>query len=784
MKKVSIIIPVFNVGRYIGDCLESLVNQTLKDIEIICVDDASTDNSLQIIKDYKSKDDRIKIIEYTSNKSASQARKDGVMKSDSEYILFLDGDDFLERNACEELYEEVKNHNVEILHFGTNIINAGGAPQKRIQNLEKLLLPYNEKLSGIQVFEGCFKEKKYRFTLWNKMYSASLCKKAFSFIKDGSFPKAQDLYAFFILCYFADSYYGIDKCYYNYRFGSGITGNMVITLEQLRKYGTSCYVAEAIEEFIINENRIEEHGDIIKNIRADLLNDGVSNWFHYLPDHFAAAGFDILTKYWKNTEIISNVCSKHYFERKRIAEKISGADILTPKKSEEIKTVGIFYYRLTWGGVQRVISILIPMYLEMGYKVVLFTDEYFKEKEYELPANVKRVVLPPSLTLKKDEYHQRAEIFQKELLNNEIDVLLYHASSSPKLIFDMMLIKMLGIPVILSVHEYAFQAMLSMNIDMVTRPSVFRLADHVSVLSKIEEKYWHILGVHAKYIPNPVDIALKTRDISKVENNSILWIGRLDFRTKQCMDFVYIMDQVVQEIPDAKLLVVGNEVTKEANLQLEEKIEEYQLQDNIILCGPSNDVGKYYERAAVHLLTSVSETFPMTIVESKAYGVPLVMYEIPYLEIVQDKRGFASVAQGDTKAMAQEIISLLKDKKYRETMGAEAQKSLIKFKEIDLKHEWKTLLENVCYNQEGDFEPLALNDKHLRIMMDSMLFHYNVGCKNKNKEIWELRKELKKANAKVKKTKNSATFRVGKLIVFIPRKIVRILIKIKKALIN
>ena len=69
-------------------------------------------------------------------------------------------------------------------------------------------------------------------------------------------------------------------------------------------------------------------------------------------------------------------------------------------------------------------------------------------------------------------------------------------------------------------------------------------------------------------------------------------------------------------------------------------------------------------------------------------------------------------------------------------------------------------------------------------MMDSMLFHYNVGCKNKNKEIWELRRELKKANAKVKKTKNSITFRIGKLIVFIPRKIFGILIKIKKALIN
>ena len=94
--KISLIVPVFNVEKYVSKCLDSLVAQTLKDIEIICVDDCSTDNSLQIIEKYASKDSRIKIVKHEVNKGLGQARNTGLGYSCGEYIWFIDSDDYVD----------------------------------------------------------------------------------------------------------------------------------------------------------------------------------------------------------------------------------------------------------------------------------------------------------------------------------------------------------------------------------------------------------------------------------------------------------------------------------------------------------------------------------------------------------------------------------------------------------------------------------------------------------------------------------------------------------------
>ena len=85
-----------------------------------------------------------------------------------------------------------------------------------------------------------------------------------------------------------------------------------------------------------------------------------------------------------------------------------------------------------------------------------------------------------------------------------MDVVCYQAASSQKLLFDMLLLKLYQVPVILTVHEVAFQNMLTMNPEMATRPSIYHLADFVTVLSRAEQKYWRCFGVNAIYVPNPI----------------------------------------------------------------------------------------------------------------------------------------------------------------------------------------------------------------------------------------------------------------------------------------
>lgn len=120
--KVSIIIPVYNVEKYLEECLDSIISQTLQDIEIICINDGSTDNSLTILQKYAQKDFRITIID-KQNEGVSAARNDGINAAKGEYITFVDGDDYLKLNACEDIYNHIKNNKPDICVYGNMLFN-------------------------------------------------------------------------------------------------------------------------------------------------------------------------------------------------------------------------------------------------------------------------------------------------------------------------------------------------------------------------------------------------------------------------------------------------------------------------------------------------------------------------------------------------------------------------------------------------------------------------------------------------------------------------------------
>ncbi|EAI3905244.1 glycosyltransferase family 2 protein [Campylobacter lari] len=118
MSQISIILPTYNVEKYIARALESCINQTFKDIEIIVVDDCGSDKSVDIAKEYASKDDRIKIIHNEENLGTFASRNIGVLNAKSDFIMFLDPDDYLELNACEECVKILnKNGKIDLIWF-------------------------------------------------------------------------------------------------------------------------------------------------------------------------------------------------------------------------------------------------------------------------------------------------------------------------------------------------------------------------------------------------------------------------------------------------------------------------------------------------------------------------------------------------------------------------------------------------------------------------------------------------------------------------------------------
>ena len=136
MPQISVVVPVYNIEKYIHKCIESLIHQSMKDIEIILVDDGSFDKTGEICDSYAKCDNRIIVI-HKSNEGLSSARNVGIEASNSDYIMFVDGDDWVEANFCELPYNYAKNKNVDLVLFAHNRVNENG---KKKGLLEKSIL--------------------------------------------------------------------------------------------------------------------------------------------------------------------------------------------------------------------------------------------------------------------------------------------------------------------------------------------------------------------------------------------------------------------------------------------------------------------------------------------------------------------------------------------------------------------------------------------------------------------------------------------------------------------
>jgi glycosyltransferase involved in cell wall biosynthesis len=172
--KISVIIPIYNSEKYLSECLESIINQTFKDIEIICINDGSKDKSEQIIKQYAKKDKRI-ILLNQENKGAGPARDKGIKISKGEYLSFIDSDDFFHFRTLEIAYNNIKKFNSDVLRF------------QYFQFKNKNELKINEKIESYNI-KNFSMSMGWCCVVWNRIWKASIIKKnkiSFGKLKSG-----------------------------------------------------------------------------------------------------------------------------------------------------------------------------------------------------------------------------------------------------------------------------------------------------------------------------------------------------------------------------------------------------------------------------------------------------------------------------------------------------------------------------------------------------------------------------------------------------------------------
>lgn len=168
--KVSIIVPVYNVEKYLRQCLDSAVGQTLKGIEIIAVNDGSTDGSLYILQEYKKKYNNFFIINQ-KNKGLSAARNSGLSNAKGKYVYFLDSDDYIDKSLCEICYTECEKDKLDSITFDAEVFydNDELIKNNKFNYNRKGKVPSNV-MMGLQFYELLLRRKSYKSSVWLFFY--------------------------------------------------------------------------------------------------------------------------------------------------------------------------------------------------------------------------------------------------------------------------------------------------------------------------------------------------------------------------------------------------------------------------------------------------------------------------------------------------------------------------------------------------------------------------------------------------------------------------------------
>lgn len=286
--KVSVIIPVYNAEQYLNQCLDSLLLQTLSDIEFIVINDGSSDRSEAIIQSYQDK--RIQYYRH-ENHGISYTRNFGISKATGEYIAFLDSDDYVSNNCYEIMYQEAKQQDVDIVVCNYININQNKEAQER--------LPYFSKTSMKHHPEFIF---AINSSPWNKLYRRSLIE-AHQIV----FPlnlKYEDVVFVATALYYANSIAKVEEAlvYYRIHLGSETTvmqanvQDIFQVLDRIRSLYTEAVYKESMEFFCIHRLMIYNLQQVYQQQKQDAM-VFISDSFQYLNK---------MNSDWKKNKLFKN----------------------------------------------------------------------------------------------------------------------------------------------------------------------------------------------------------------------------------------------------------------------------------------------------------------------------------------------------------------------------------------------------------------------------------------------------------------------------------------------
>lgn len=316
---VSVIIPAYNVDQYIKQCIDSILTQTYRKIEVICIDDGSTDNTIPILEFLVQKDDRVKLIKQ-NHQGVSAARNKGLENAHGKYISFVDSDDFLQWNSYEILVEVAEQFKLDLIIFGANIV--GEAPewiQKKVNTVYKY---YPEGTADNVVFE----EESARPFLWLHFIKRTLFEDERKIRFNENMEMGEDQLCQFEYVPKAKSVMVIDDKLYNYRIGRSCSLMQLYEKQQMKKFESHLILGQNLMETWKQQDLLSKNEDQVLTWFINLTYWCIISFPKMFQPKLAKQVVDLIHKYDLKEYCIAWYEKEHLDYIKDIADKEFGED--------------------------------------------------------------------------------------------------------------------------------------------------------------------------------------------------------------------------------------------------------------------------------------------------------------------------------------------------------------------------------------------------------------------------------------------------------------------------
>ncbi|MFE2773492.1 glycosyltransferase [Microbacterium resistens] len=719
---VSIVVPAFNDADLIASALDSCLRQTLSEIEIIVVDDASEDDTAEVAERYAQSDSRIVVIRQEENRSAFQARRAGILAARAEYILFLDGDDELADDAAERALAKATATGVDLVQFGVDVVGRDGRTGGKF---EAGLQPRNGPLSGSDVLRQLFPVgKPAQGTLWRYLFRTKLLVEAYELVPEGLvLPRANDLPIAFLAAAIATSYDSIPDRLYRYNFGLGRSGQKVRDLEWVKFYSSAIQSIDSIEPAVRELSSKGDDSDLILSAYASARMSIIGYTTYYLAEHtgedLKRAAFEHLYTCASPYEIVQATAS---FRPEAVLTLARYADLIALDR-RPVTRILLTTNIVDGGHASSALLSQARWLLSAGFQVTIAARRRVVDK-WIVPGGADFAeITGRSLA---DQLAERVLLCRTQGVDLVIDRQWSQSKHAPAFALAA---RVAGVPSIGWTDGFALRSLLLGRNDLEHQREYVHALEHLIVPSRLDVAYWKLRGMpRVSYLPVPPSPLLRELEATGRAKTpptgralELMWCGRLERPKNRVPGVLAIASELERRGVDFRIRVLdpdGGAVSAE-KLKVFTRGSAVGARIGVTGSVAGESLIAAIDSCDVFLCTDIADGYPGPMIAAQARGLPVVMYRSPWLALAEGNGGVVSAAHDDVTGIAARIAEVAADPVLYATLSSGSRE----IAKRELSYDFTVLYRQMATSSlPGEFSPAPTVDDARELIDLSILF--------------------------------------------------------------